>query len=65
MYKLINWMMQPKRKERPQKAEDVKQKYYVDLVSIGVVSITKEVFNREIVKTKGEDIDFVKDLRCN
>ena len=62
MYKLINWMMQPKRKERPQKAEDVKQKYYVDLVSIGVVSITKEVFNREIVKTKGEDIDFVKDL---
>ena len=62
MYKMINWMMQPKRKERPQKAEDVKQKYYVDLVSIGVVSITKEVFNREIVKTKGEDIDFVKDL---
>lgn len=62
MYKLINWMMQPKRKERPQKAEDVKQKYYVDLVSIGVVSITKEVFNREFVKTKGEDIDFVKDL---
>ena len=62
MYKLINWMMQPKRKERPQKAEDVKQKYYVDLVSIGVVSIAKEVFNREIVKTKGKDIDFVKDL---
>ena len=62
MYKLINWMMQPKRKERPQKAEDVKQKYYIDLVSIGVVSIAKEVFNREIVKTKGEDIDFVKDL---
>lgn len=62
MYKLINWMMQPKRKERPQKAEDVKQKYYVDLVSIGIVSITNEVFNREIVKTKGEDIDFVKDL---
>ena len=62
MYKLINWMMQPKRKERPQKADDVKQKYYVDLVSIGVVSIAKEVLNREIVKTKGEDIDFVKDL---
>ena len=62
MYKLINWMMQPKRKERPQKAEDVKQKYYVDLVSIGVVSITKEVFNREIVKPKDEDIDFVRDL---
>ena len=38
------------------------QKYYVDLVSIGVISIAKEVFNREIVKTKGEDIDFVKDL---
>jgi len=62
MYKMINWMMQPRRKERPQKAEDVKQKYYVDLVSIGVISIAKEVFNREIVKTKGEDIDFVKDL---
>jgi len=62
MYKLINWMMQPKRKDRPQTAEDVKQKYYVDLVSIGVVSIAKEVLNREIVKIKGEDIDFVKDL---
>lgn len=62
MYKMINWMMQPRRKDRPQKAEDVKQKYYVDLVSIGVISIAKEVFNREIVKTKGEDIDFVKDL---
>ena len=62
MYKMINWMMQPRRKERPQKAEDVKQKYYVDLVSIGVISIAKEVFNKEIVKTKGEDIDFVKDL---
>ena len=32
MYKMINWMMQPRRKDRPQKAEDVKQKYYVDLV---------------------------------
>ena len=62
MYKMINWMMQPRRKDRPQKAEDVKQKYYVDLVSIGVISIAKEVFNKEIVKTKGEDIDFVKDL---
>ena len=64
MYKMINWMMQPRRKERPQKAEDVKQKYYVDLASIGVVSIAKEVFNREIVKTKGKDIDFVKDLHA-
>jgi len=62
MYKMINWMMQPRRKDRPQKAEDVKQKYYVDFVSIGVISIAKEVFNREIVKTKGEDIDFVKDI---
>lgn len=62
MYKMINWMMQPKRKERPQKAVDVKQKYYVDMVSMGVISILKEVFNKEIVKTLGEDIDFVKDL---
>ena len=62
MYKLINWMMQPKRKDRPQKAEDVKQKYYVDFVSIGVISIANEVLNKEIVKNKGEDIDFVKDL---
>ena len=62
MYKMINWMMQPRRKERPQKAVDVKQKYYVDLVSIGVVSISKEVLHKEIVKVKGEDIDLVKDL---
>ena len=62
MYKMINWMMQPRRKERPQKAVDVKQKYYVDLVSIGVVSISKEVLQKEIVKVKGEDIDLVKDL---
>ena len=62
MYKMINWMMQPRRKERPQKAEDVKQKYYADFVSIGVVSILKEIFNKEIVKTIGEDIDIVKDL---
>lgn len=62
MYKMINWMMQPRRKERPQKAIDVKQKYYVDLVSIGVVSISKEVLQKEIVKVKGEDIDLVKDL---
>ena len=62
MYKMINWMMQPRRKDRPQKAEDVKQKYYADFVSIGVVSILKEIFNKEIVKTIGEDIDIVKDL---
>ena len=62
MYKMINWMMQPRRKERPQNAVDVKQKYYVDLVSIGVVSILREVFNKEIVKNIGEDIDIVKDL---
>ena len=62
MFKMINWMMQPRRKERPQKAVDVKQKYYVDLVSIGVVSISKEVLQKEIVKVKGEDIDLVKDL---
>lgn len=62
MYKMINWMMQPRRKERPQKAVDVKQKYYADFVSIGVVSILKEIFNKEIVKTIGEDIDIVKDL---
>ena len=62
MYKMINWMMQPRRKDRLQKAEDVKQKYYADFVSIGVVSILKEIFNKEIVKTIGEDIDIVKDL---
>lgn len=62
MYKMINWMMQPRRKERPQQAIDVKQKYYVDLVSIGVVSISKEVLQKEVVMVKGEDIDLVKDL---
>ena len=62
MYKMVNWMMQPRRKERPQTAVDVKQKYYVDLVSIGVISISKEVLQKEIVKVKGEDIDLVKDL---
>lgn len=59
---LANWMMQPKRKERPQKAEDVKQKYYGWMVSIGILSVAQQVLNREIVKKKGEDIDFVKDL---
>jgi len=62
MYKMINWMMQPRRKERPQKAVYVKQKYYVDLVSIGVITISKDVLHKEIVKVKGEDIDLVKDL---
>lgn len=62
MYKMINWMMQPRRKERPQKAVDVKQRYYCDLVSIGVVSIVNEVLNTSVIKTKGTDIDFVKDL---
>ena len=62
MYKMINWMMQPRRKDRPQKAVDVKQRYYCDLVSIGVVSIVNEVLNTSVIKTKGTDIDFVKDL---
>jgi serine/threonine protein kinase len=60
MYKLINWMMQPKRKDRPQKAEDVKQKYYVDFVSIGVISIANEVLNKEIVKNNSK---FIKHKR--
>jgi len=62
MYKLINWMMQPKRKDRPQRAVDVKQRFYCDLVSIGVISIVNEALNTSVVKTKGTDIDFVKDL---
>ncbi|MCR4834931.1 MAG: protein kinase [Bacteroidaceae bacterium] len=64
MYKMINWMMQPRRKERPQKAVDVKQKFYIDLVSIGVLSIAKDVLSKDIVKVIGTDIDFVKDLRA-
>ena len=62
MYKMINWMMQPRRKERPQRAVDVKQKYYADFVSIGLITILKDIFNKQIVKTIGEDIDIVKDL---
>ncbi len=63
MYKMINWMMQPRRKERPQTAVDVKRRFYLDLVSIGVISIATEIFNKKIVKEIGTDIDFVKE--CN
>ena len=63
MYKMINWMMQPRRKERPQAAVDVKRRFYLDLVSIGVISIATEIFNKKIVKEIGKDIDFVKE--CN
>ena len=43
MYKMINWMMQPRRKDRPQKAIEVKQKFYLDAVSLGTLIIAKEV----------------------
>ena len=65
MYKLINWMMQPRRKDRPQRAIDVKQKYLFDFVSMSVISVLKWVLNIEIAINKGKDIDLVKDLGAN
>lgn len=65
MYKMINWMMQPRRKERPQKAVDAKRRFYLDFVSIGVISIAKEIFNKNIVKKIGTDIDFVKEFNAS
>ena len=62
MFLMINWMMQPQRQDRPQKAVHVKQRYYVELVKIGVLSILSETLNREITKTIGQDIDLTKDL---
>lgn len=65
MYLLIDWMMQPKRQDRPQQAVDVKQRYYIELVKIGVLSIISERLGRKVTKTIGEDIDLQKDLHAS
>lgn len=65
MYLLIDWMMQPKRQDRPQQAIDVKQRYYIELVKIGILSIISERLDRQITKTTGEDIDLQKDLHAS
>lgn len=65
MYLLIDWMMQPKRQDRPQQAVDVKQRYYIELVKIGILSIISERLDRQVTKTTGEDIDLQKDLHAS
>ena len=65
MYLLIDWMMQPKRQDRPQQAVDVKQRYYIELVKIGMLSIISERLGRQVTKTLGEDIDLQKDLHAS
>ena len=65
MYLLINWMMQPKRQDRPQQVLAVKQRYYVELVKIGVLSIISDRLGRQITKTTGEDVDLQKDLHAS
>lgn len=65
MYLLIDWMMQPKRQDRPQQAADVKQRYYIELVKIGMLSIISERLGRQVTKTTGEDIDLQKDLHAS
>lgn len=65
MFLLIDWMMQPKRQDRPQQAVDVKQRYYIELVKIGVLSILSERLDRQVTKTNGEDIDLQKDLHAS
>ena len=65
MYLLIDWMMQPKRQDRPQQAVDVKQRYYIESVKIGILSIISERLDRQVTKTTGEDIDLQKDLHAS
>ena len=65
MYLLIDWMMQPKRQDRPQQAVDVKQRYNIELVKIGMLSIFSERLGRQVTKTIGEDIDLQKDLHAS
>lgn len=65
MYLLINWMMQPKRQDRPQQAVDVKQRYYIELVKIGILSVISERLGRQVTKTTGEDVDLQKDLHAS
>ncbi len=65
MYLLIDWMMQPKRQDRPQQAVDVKQRYYIGLVKIGILLIISEQLGRQVSKTIGEDIDLQKDLHAS
>ena len=65
MYLLIDWMMQPKRQDRPQQAVDVKQRYYIELVKIGILSIISERLGQQVTKTIGEDIDLQKDLHAS
>lgn len=64
MYLLVDWMMQPKRQDRPQQAIDVKQRYYIELVKIGVLSIISERLGRQVTKTTGEDLDLQNDLHA-
>lgn len=64
MFLFINWMLQPQKQDRPQSAIDVKQRYYIELVKIEVLSIFSEKLGKQVIKTIGKDIDLVKDMHA-
>lgn len=64
LFKLIRWMMQPNRRQRPQMALHIKEKYCIEMIVAELMSIISDELGEKIVFNSEDDIDLVSDLHA-